>query len=298
MPKMHVDAEGRLQCPSHPHLITYNSPWPDVNGSPGGFEEPADGYVLHTEVGYEHSVEQEFNDPKSQASAFVSFGMDGHVHQYGPIGHGWKAWTQVGGNTKYRGAEHEDHGNPKNKFTPQQIESSASVLEAISAHDGFPLQVSDNPNGGKGVLVHRDGGAAWGGHNCPGDVREAQRPDIVHRAKELRGGSTSSGAITHPLSPLHALQRALHVPETGKWDHATDNAAEHVRHNNHSRSEMDCMAEQRAVGVAADGKWGPISQRNYRITVNRIQGILSVRQDAHWGPTTDRHFLTFRAAHS
>jgi hypothetical protein len=295
MPKMHVDSAGKLQCPSHPELITHNSPWPTQNGSTN-FQDPANGYVIHTEVGYEHTVIQEFNNPADQASAFFSIGVDGHIHQYGPVGHGWKAWTQAGGNPKWRGSEHEDLGHPSNPLTAAQIESSASVLEAVSAHDKFPLQPTDDPNNGKGVIFHSDGGAAWGGHDCPGTVRRGQRGDIIHRAKALRGAAPAPtpDPTPKPSSKVEALQAAVHVKRDGFWGVTTDKAAEAVRHDIHARSVDDCKFEQTHVGTAADGKWGYLSRRARRITINRIQGVLGVPQDGLWGPQTDAAYVAMR----
>ena len=296
MPKMHIDAAGKLQCPENPGLITYNSPWPTVNGSTN-FQEPAQGYVIHTEVGYEHSVIHEFNDPNAQASAFVSFGVDGHVHQYGPIGHGWKAWTQVNGNPKWRGGEHEDLGDPKNPLTAAQIESSASVFEAISEHDGFPLQATDDPVNGKGAIFHSDGGAAWGGHDCPGAVRRGQRQAIIDRAKAIRGQAPAPkpNPTPVPLGPLHALEHALHMAQTGKWGVALDHAVACVFDDTHAQSHAECVYEQHLVGTAADGAWGYLSRRARRITINRIQRVIGAGADGIVGPETRRKMAAFRA---
>jgi hypothetical protein len=279
MPKMYIDSNGLLQCPSDSHRITHNSPFPTKNGTPGGFSEPANGYVLHTEVGYEHSVVDEFNNPNIQASAFFSIGMDGHIHQYGPVGKGWKAWTQAGGNTKYRGVEHEDHGNPKNPFSAEQLESTASVLEAVSKHDGFPLVACDNPTG-KGVLFHSDGGAAWGGHDCPGTVRRGQRDAILKRAKQIRASRTAPAPVVLPPSPTKALQAALHVAVDGDWGKATEAAVQAVKKNKHGKDE------QAAVGAKVDGIWGPQSQKAYVITLHRVQKALGVKETGTWNLRT------------
>lgn len=290
MPKMFVDATGKLVCPSNSALITYNVPWPTHNGTQGRFVEPAQGMVLHTEVGYEHSVEQEFNTPSAQASSFVSVGMDGHIHQYGPIGHGWAAWTQAAGNAKWRGIENEDHGNPSIPLTPAQIESNASILEALSAHDGFPLQVTDDPNHGAGLIIHQDGGAAWGGHSCPGNVRAGQRPAIVNRAKAIRGGTPppKPSPTPAPSSLVEHLQQAVHAHVDGFWGSDTDARLQSVRNHTHDREE------QRAVGTAVDGVWGPASASAENITIHRIQAALGVAQDGVWGYNTEKAYVAAR----
>lgn len=181
--RCHIDpASGKLTGPAN---IVYNDPWPTRNCTPGGFGV-AFGGVVHTEVGREHSVIAEFNNPAAQASAFFSIGMDGAIHQYMPLGKNLMAWTQMAGNPHYRGVEHEDRGNPATPMTDAQLTASAQVFEAMSAFDGWPLAATSNPSGGHGILFHSDGGAAWGAHACPGPVRMKQREEIIRRARALR----------------------------------------------------------------------------------------------------------------
>jgi N-acetylmuramoyl-L-alanine amidase len=192
--RLHVDSNGRLQGPAN---ITYNSPWPCVNGQ-WGFHEPARGVVMHTEAGFEAGTISVFNNPSFQASAFFSIGQDGHIHQYGPVGKGWVAWTQADGNLSWIGIEDEDRTQPGIPLTDAQLTSFAQVLEACSAHAGFRLQATEDV-GGEGLGWHGMGGAAWGGHlDCPGDVRRAQRPDIIRRAQAIRSGSPAPAP--HPVT--------------------------------------------------------------------------------------------------
>jgi hypothetical protein len=201
--RLRVDSTGRLRGPAN---ITYNTPWPTPNGRAGGFSA-AQGGVIHTEVGYEHTVIHEFNDPSFQASAFCSIGMDAHIHQYGPILHGasWMAWTQVDGNPHWRGVEHADAGNPGNPMTDQQLWASAQVFEAMSTFDGWPLQATDDPVSGRGLIFHSDGAAAWGGHDCPGSVRRAQRPVILSRALQVRQGQKLASGSTYKADGVTSL---------------------------------------------------------------------------------------------
>jgi hypothetical protein len=52
----------------------------------------------------------------------------------------------------------------------------------------------------KGYGTHVTGGAAWGGHTCPGPgPRAGQRYEIISRAKALRAGQapwTSDGSLS------------------------------------------------------------------------------------------------------
>jgi hypothetical protein len=217
-PRLHIDpADGKLKGPA---AITYNTPWPTKDGTPGGFGT-AFGGVMHTEVGFEHSVIHEFNDPAAQASAFFSISVTGAIHQYGPLGKDWEAWTQVAGNSHYRGVEHEDQGDPNRPLTPVQLAASAQVFEAMSAFDGWPLVATGNPSGGRGIIFHADGGAQWGGHDCPGPVRERQRPALIALAQAIRAGKPD----------------LIHYRTTGR-ESFTELAAEHkvalrllLRHN-------------------------------------------------------------------
>jgi len=202
--RCHIDPDsGKLTGPAS---ITYNSPWPTKDCTPGGFGT-AFGGVIHTEVGFEHTVIHEFNDPAAQASAFFSIGIDGHIHQYMPLGKNYKAWTQVACNSNWRGVEHEDQGHPEHPFTPAQLAASAQVFEAMSAFDGWPLEPTDNPNGGRGIIFHVDGGQAWGGHDCPGPVRQKQRPALIALARAIREGKPKPSPA--PAAVEHVTQGAL-----------------------------------------------------------------------------------------
>ncbi|HVX20875.1 MAG TPA: hypothetical protein VHB02_05985 [Acidimicrobiales bacterium] len=174
--------------------------------------------VLHTEVGWEHTVEHEFTDPSYQASAFcsISGGLnaqsppDGHLHQYGPIGHGWMAWAQKAGNPRFRSVEFEDGGRPTRPLTALQIATGGAVLAAVAEFDGFPIQSTDDPDHGRGLILHVDGGAAWGGHDCPGAVRAAQRPALIAAAF-----ASITPAPPAP-SPTQEVTMYCTDPETGK----------------------------------------------------------------------------------
>ena len=184
--KLTFDKAGKMWGPAS---ITHNDPFPTRNGSWGSGAMM--GVIMHTEVGYDHNVVEEFNNPGAGASATFSIDTDGHIHQYGPVGLGWYAWAQVAGNRMWYSIEHEDKGNPNNPLTLAQMVASAQIVEALSAFAGFPLQVS-NSTTTKGYGVHNMGGTAWGGHTCPDEppnhVRSSQRPAILSIAREIRAG--------------------------------------------------------------------------------------------------------------
>ena len=179
--RCHIDAQGWLQGP-----VKIQHLWTPNRGTGFG---TARGVVIHTEAGYEAGTVATFMNPAAQVSAFFSIAQDGSGHQYIPVGRGFVAWSQEGGNQTWRGIEDEDRTHPSIPMTPAQIDTFAQILEALSAYDGFPLQVTDN-TGGQGLITHGDGGVGWGDHpDCPGAVRKAQRPGIVALAKEIRKGT-------------------------------------------------------------------------------------------------------------
>ena len=78
-----------------PPNISYNTPFPTVNGTPGGGSSQMMGVVMNTEDnGYEAGTVATFNNPASSASAlFIS--QTGVIDQYGPVGRNWMAWAQA-----------------------------------------------------------------------------------------------------------------------------------------------------------------------------------------------------------
>jgi hypothetical protein len=174
-------ASGHITGPAE---ISYNSPWPCHNGSWGSGRMM--GVVMHTQVGNNPGTVSWFNNPAAEASAHFCIAQDGGIVQMGPIGKGWIAWAQGAGNEAWYSIEHADDGDPARPLTPAQITASAQIVECLSAFAGFPLQVS-NSTEVKGYGWHGMGGGAWGGHvNCPGDVRKAQRGEIIALAVAIR----------------------------------------------------------------------------------------------------------------
>lgn len=196
--KCHFDADGWLQGPiSITHVLTPN------HGTGFGTGR---GVVLHTEQGFEAGTVDTFMNPANKVSAFFSIAQSGACHQYVPVGKGLTAWSQAAGNESFRGVETEDKTHPSTPLTQAQITAFAQILEACSAFDGFPLQVTDDPVNGHGLITHSAGGQAWGGHlQCPGSVRAAQRPVIVALAMSIRQG----GAVTQPRKWVTAGQSSL-----------------------------------------------------------------------------------------
>lgn len=182
--KLKVEADGRVTGPAN---ITYNDPFPCVNGGWGS--GAMNGVVMHTMVGNLDGCIAWFNNPASSVSAHFGIAQDGSIHQFGPIGKGWCAWAEAAGNMAWYSIEHADDGNPDNPLTEAQIVASAQLYECLSGFAGFPVQEANSPDE-FGYGVHYMGGQSWGGHTCPDvppeHVRSQQRPAILAVVREMR----------------------------------------------------------------------------------------------------------------
>lgn len=195
--RCHFDADGWLQGPI---AITHMT---SPNHYPSGFADKAKGMVQHTEDGYTAGTIATFMSEASQVSAFFGVSESGAAQQFLPLGQGYVAWAEAAGNPYWRSCECEDMTQTGQPMTYPQMVAFAQILEACSAYDGFPLQITDDVNG-TGLITHGDGGEAWGGHfQCPGDVRKAQRPQIIALAVSIR-----SGGAVKPPAPAAPSPRA------------------------------------------------------------------------------------------
>src|SRR5258708_33849664 len=104
--KLHVQSDGHVDGPAS---ISYNSPFPCVNGNYGSGAMM--GVVMHTMVGNLPGTISRFNHPSYQASAHFGSDQSGHIHQFGPIGKGWSPWAQKTGHVPGRPAEQPANAN-------------------------------------------------------------------------------------------------------------------------------------------------------------------------------------------
>jgi hypothetical protein len=197
--KLSVDSGGRVTgtCPNG-QPVQHNSPsWPCRNGDSGGMAVPSSvlGMLVHTMAGnLQPGTVAWFNNRASQASAHFGVSQTGEIWQFGPV-NGWKAWHAAEGNPRWFGCEFADDGQPSNPLTQAQITAGAQLLELLSRDNvgRFPMQISDSP-GTEGLGWHGMGGAAFGGHlACPGDIRKAQRPQIIALAVAIRQDTPAPG---------------------------------------------------------------------------------------------------------
>lgn len=268
--KCHFDSDGWLQGPiSITHLMTPNHGMGFGTGR---------GVVMHTEDGFEAGTVATFMNAANQVSAFFSVGVDGAVHQYVPVGKGLAAWSQMAGNESFRGVETEDKTNPSTPLTSAQLTAFAQILEACSAFDGFPLQITDNVNG-QGLILHSDGGADWGGHfSCPGNVRAAQRPQIIALAMSIRSGVT-------PPAPVPAWQEAIMNALPTLQQGAADKPG-HVYFVRRMQALVKAVGEIKGLSLAAaQGLTGTFDAAT-KAAVQQVQGSFKLTTDGIVGPQT------------
>lgn len=77
-----------------------------------------------------------------------------------------------------------------------------------------------------------------------------------------------------------AVQRAVHVAADGKWGNGTQAAASAVIR----RTLTNVRALQGWVGTKVDGAWGPNSEAARINTIRKIQTAIGVTPDGDWGP--------------
>lgn len=153
---------------------------PVVNFHPNGVRERR-GLCLHVQDD-NTSPYGWFNQPSSQASSDFWVSKTGVIEQYVNTGVDY-AWAQAAGNPYYASVETEGH--PNEPLTAAQVEGVARIYAWGHAEFGWPLIVVDSTTA-HGLTWHGVGGRSWGGHTgCPGDLRKAQRADIMTLAKEL-----------------------------------------------------------------------------------------------------------------
>ena len=142
------------------------------------FMVPVRGWVLHVQAG-DGSPWALFEQAPAGNRRFshLWFGKDGTVEQYQGLDR--QSWAQVLGNASWWSCETE--GLPGEALTLAQVKALADWHVWSLTADA----VADVPTG-TGIGTHQMGGAAWGGHACPGPTRSSQRAAIISTAQALR----------------------------------------------------------------------------------------------------------------
>jgi hypothetical protein len=185
---------------------------PVVNQS-GGLVQPTRGFIPHVQVG-NNSLFGRFNNPANQVSSHLWLSKSGVFEQYVPFDR--KAWAQAAGNPYWISCECE--GFPTENYTPIQVRRLGEFYAWGMRQFGWRAEVTDSVNG-YGIGTHRMGGAAWGGHDCPGSLRAGRRRDLL--AVALGGGGGGDPRLRYlgmpPLRPgstgpdVVELQNALNI---------------------------------------------------------------------------------------
>ena len=147
------------------------------------FTNKPDGWILHVAEG-NGSLFNLFNRDIKGSRKFSTgwVGKNGRIEIYGSLFR--EPWAQVAGNSTYWAFETE--GFSSEPLTSPQIWSLARIHALLEIAAGRDYSHIINSPGAVGVGTHSMGGAAWGGHACPGNIRATQRGEIIRRANLMK----------------------------------------------------------------------------------------------------------------
>lgn len=247
----------------------------------GAFPAPPIGEIIHVVVGNGSPWGAfEFAPAGDRRFSNAWVAKDGSSEQYTELN--IMPWAQEDGNPYYYAWETE--GFPGEPLTGAQI----TTLATWHNFAGTPDIVTDTP-GAAGSLMHADGGAAYGGHSCPGPgPRGAQRTAVIDWARALRH--------LPPAPPVRPP-----APPIGKIVLVVDGVF----------GPQSRMRLQQWAGVAMDSVLGPISwaaiQRKVGglvvdgnpgpLTWAAIQRMVGSPADGIPGPNTYSHLQAYLNGH-
>ncbi|MGF0115157.1 hypothetical protein ACQFYA_02365 [Promicromonospora sp. Marseille-Q5078] len=200
------------------------------------------------------------------------FRISGHP-KYGGV----KSGTHAAGSWHYDGLAADLNWGP------------AGAPASERARVKYAIKVADSM--GIGVIYARDGTVGSAAHHR----------DHLH----VDAGSTSNYgrglvSVSAGQRKTQRLQAATHFAVRDRdnlWGSNTDQRLQAVRAASRmhgGKFPYGVKVAQRAVGVTADGKWGPKSRAAHDKTVASIQRTLGVRADSVWGAGTERTYLALR----
>lgn len=141
----------------------------------GGHMSEHLGLVLHVAEarGSLHDFFLRTSSP-NRKSATWWVAKSGRIEQYVPGS--MEAWAQADGNATYNSVETE--GYSTEPFTLFQVAGLAFLMRR--GHDKWHWPFTQAAKvGQRGLGIHSMGGAAWGGHSCPGTIRANERATIL-----------------------------------------------------------------------------------------------------------------------
>lgn len=214
------------------------------------FRYPPWGWILHVQQGDGSPVGHfESLRPPNRAFSHLWVGKSGQMEQYQSLDR--VAWHAGDGNARYWGVETE--GFTTQALTRAQIVSLGRIHNALGARDSIaalPGQV--------GIGTHSMGGAAYGGHACPGPVRAGQRLAVIAEAAHQRQPVQLS-----PVAPQY--HQLLKAGSTGSYVAAV-------------QRQLVTLG----FHLAVDGDFGP----NTLMTVRAFQRSRNLAVDGVVGPAT------------
>lgn len=213
------------------------------------FTHPPFGWIMHVQVGNNNPFVwmSQLKSPNRRFShAWIS--KAGDTRWFQTLDR--TAWAMGAGNADYYSVEFE--GYPNELLTLPQINAGAVLHNRLHTVDAIV-----NTPGYRGVGTHEMGGAAWGGHACPGTLRARQRSAIIVSAQHMRGipstppypgGPLTVGSVGPDVSTVQRRLIAHGVPVVidGRYGPATRAAV---------------TTFQRRTHLTRDGVVGPITWR-------------------------------------
>ena len=173
----------------------------------------------------------------------------GRIEQYQTLDR--QAWAQSGGNSAYWSVEVE--GYTHELYTGAQL----LALRRIHAQLGVDNRLANKP-GERGVGTHYMGGAAWGGHSCPGPVRAAQRGSIL--APTHLPPVTVKPVLRTPPYPGLIVFGSKNMYVKTIQNRLNYNGARLLSDGIFGTSTLTALLKfQRARKLVADGKVGPLT---------------------------------------
>lgn len=252
---------------------------PVRNFTVGGVTRPPRGMVIHTAVGSYEGTISWCNNQSSNVSCYFVCSKDGRIAQLVDLNN--RAWTQSAGNSEWIGVEFEGFGDRGEPLTDAQLTSAATILAWLHQSYHVPLQITDDPKNGRGLIYHGAGGKDWGGHYaCPGTQVVAQRPEIIKRA------SAQLGQVPPPPPPAGAGDTAMHILYKAAHDLSTRfiNGPFLVK-GSKGQSVKDlqfALIAGAGQQIKIDGDFGPATET----AVKNVQKWFHLKIDGIVGPQT------------